>query len=59
MDGTIPRTAGERMPGSYVNFYVANGGVVMMGFGDAPRDAAAKAQLVALFPDRRVNLVPL
>ena len=46
------------MPGSYVNFYVANGGVVMMGFGDEPRDAAAKAKLIELFPQRRVVMLP-
>ncbi|MCP5156531.1 MAG: agmatine deiminase family protein [Ectothiorhodospiraceae bacterium] len=38
---------------SYVNFYVANGGVVMPGFG-IPEDAAAREAVAAAFPDREV-----
>jgi len=28
-EGTKARPAGERLAGSYVNFYIANGGIVM------------------------------
>ncbi len=47
------RTPGERLAASYVNFYIANGNIVMPGFGDAA-DAQAKEILQGLFPDRRV-----
>ncbi len=48
-----PRRAGDRLAASYVNFYIANGGVVMPLFDD-PRDRAAADLLTRLFPDRRV-----
>ena len=38
---------------SYVNFYIANGGVVMPRFG-VPADARARAVVQAAFPDREV-----
>ena len=41
------------MAASYVNFYIANGSIVMPGFG-APADAEAKAVLERLFPGREV-----
>lgn len=47
------RTPGERLAASYVNFYIANGCVVMPGFGD-PADEAAREVLRKLFPDREV-----
>lgn len=31
--GYVPRTAGERLAGSYINHYIANGGVVVSQFG--------------------------
>ncbi|MCB9105281.1 MAG: agmatine deiminase [Anaerolineales bacterium] len=57
VEGTQPRRAGNRLAASYVNFYIANGGVVMPLFGD-PHDQAAQASLQALFPDRKVIGVP-
>ena len=41
---------------SYINFYVANGGVVVPGYGIAS-DAKAMATIQAAFPDRRVVMV--
>ena len=38
---------------SYINFYIANGGIVMPGFG-IDRDQDAREQLATLFPDRDV-----
>jgi agmatine deiminase len=38
---------------SYVNFYIANGGIVMPSFG-VPGDARARAVIQAAFPDREV-----
>ncbi|MCB9436645.1 MAG: agmatine deiminase [Anaerolineales bacterium] len=51
--GTLPRLAGTRLAASYVNFYIANGGVLVPTFDD-PYDAAALATLQALFPEREV-----
>ncbi|MET3665759.1 agmatine deiminase [Caulobacter sp. 1776] len=51
--GTLPRQAGDRMAASYVNFYIANGVVVVPAFDD-PQDAPAQALLAKLFPDRRI-----
>ena len=48
---------GTRMPASYANFYIANGGVLMPTF-DAPSDASAAQTLQRLFPNRRVVGVP-
>src|SRR6204780_1725737 len=42
--GTRPRKAGDRLPASYVNFYVANKCVVMPLY-DKSRDGGAKAAL--------------
>jgi agmatine deiminase len=48
-----PRRTGDRLAASYVNFYIANGGIVMPLFDD-PHDAPAMDDLTRLFPDRRV-----
>jgi agmatine deiminase len=55
--GTLPRTAGERMAASYVNFYICNGGVVVPTFDDR-HDAVALERIGILFPGRRVVGVP-
>jgi agmatine deiminase len=55
--GTKPRPAGERLAGSYVNFYIANGGIVMPLL-DERTDRAAAAQQRRLFPRRRIVGVP-
>jgi len=51
------RAPGRRMAASYLNFYIANGGIVMPGFDD-PADAPAREAIQALFPDRRVVQLP-
>ncbi len=51
--GTRPRTAGERMAASYVNFYFCNGGVIVPEFSD-PQDGPALELLQQLMPDRVV-----
>jgi len=48
-----PRMAGDRLAASYVNFYIANGGIVMPLFDD-PRDREAMDLLARLFPGRKV-----
>jgi agmatine deiminase len=45
--------AGERLPASYANFYVANGIVLVPTFND-PSDRLALGILADLFPDRQV-----
>jgi agmatine deiminase len=55
--GTRPRVAGERLAASYVNFYIANGGIVMPLLDDRS-DRRAAAGLKRLFPRRRVVGVP-
>jgi agmatine deiminase len=55
--GTQRRVAGERLAGSYVNFYIANGGIVMPLL-DARTDRRAASRLKRLFPRRRVVGVP-
>ena len=53
VDTAVPRPAGKRLAGSYINFYIANGAVIMPEFND-PQDSAAKQKLTELFPDREV-----
>lgn len=48
------RTPGERLPASYVNFYLANGGVVFPIFGN-PRDADAIAKFEEIFGENSVS----
>ena len=52
-----PESRGRRLSPCYVNFYVANGGVVMPAFGD-PADDAARDVLARLFPRRAVVAGP-
>ena len=54
--GEVPRTEGERLAASYVNFYIANGAVVVPQFGDR-NDEKAVAVLKKLFPDRKIVAV--
>jgi agmatine deiminase len=49
--------AGERLPLTYANFYIANGLVVVPTYGDA-NDARALEILRPLFPGREVRGVP-
>ncbi|WP_340117978.1 agmatine deiminase family protein [Pelagibius sp. 7325] len=57
----LPREArhldGQRLALSYVNYYIANGGIVMPSFDDA-NDALAYDIVSKAFPERRVTQVP-
>jgi agmatine deiminase len=55
--GKQHRHAGERLAASYVNFYIANGGIVMPAFGEPAADAAAAKVLAEVFPGREVVAV--
>ena len=59
-EGKEHRKPGERLAASYVNFYVANGGVVAPAFGGdaASADAEAAKVLRRAFPGREVVQVP-
>lgn len=46
--------AGQRLPASYANFYIANRQVLVPTFND-PNDRIALNQLAKLFPDREVT----
>ena len=48
---------GKRLTLSYVNYYVANGGIIMPSFDD-PADARARDILAAAFPGRRIIQTP-
>ena len=50
--GSHPRRAGDRLPASYINFYIANKCVVMPLY-DKRHDAAAMRTLKRLFPPAR------
>ena len=47
------RFAGQRLPASYANFYIANKIVLVPTFND-PADRVALEKLAALFPSRRI-----
>jgi agmatine deiminase len=53
IEDALPRESGNRMAGSYVNFYIANGGIVMPIFDD-PHDQKAIEMLEMLFAERQV-----
>lgn len=57
VDGTLPREAGDRLAGSYVNSYIGNDLVVLPVFDD-PHDDAAVAAYTELFAPRRIVTVP-
>lgn len=52
-EGEDMREAGERLAASYVNFYIANGGIIVPQFGDE-NDRVAVECLQALFPTRKI-----
>lgn len=56
-EGTLPRNPGDRLAGSYVNYYCCNGAVIVPTFCD-PHDPLALRDLQALYPDRTVVPIP-
>ena len=41
-------------PSSYINFYIANNGIVMPSFNDEKADNNAKRVIQSAFPDRKI-----
>ncbi|OAE31213.1 hypothetical protein AXG93_4188s1040 [Marchantia polymorpha subsp. ruderalis] len=56
-DDAISRKAGTRLAASYVNFYIANGGIVAPSFGDEKYDEAAFDVLRKTFPSHEVLMI--
>lgn len=57
VEGTLPRLAGDRLAGSYINFYICNRAVIVPQFDD-PYDQPALESLQQIFPGRAVIGVP-
>ena len=53
VDSAFLRPAGERLAGSYINFYIANGGIILPQFDD-PRDENAQRKLAENFPQHKI-----
>lgn len=56
--GLMPRSIGQRLTASYVNFITINGAIIFPTFND-PHDQMAREQLTKLFPDRQVIGFPV
>ncbi|MDA3787465.1 MAG: agmatine deiminase, partial [Desulfobacula sp.] len=54
VDGTIPRMKGDRQAGSYANFYIANGAIILPIFNDDKFDKAAIDTLKRAMPDHEI-----
>lgn len=57
VEHTLPRREGDRLPASYINFYIANGGVIVPTFDD-PHDGPALETLRRLFPHHEIVGLP-
>ena len=55
--GAVRDAEGALLPASYVNYYLANGQVLVPAYG-VPNDEAAVEALARLFPGRRVTGIP-
>jgi len=53
VEGVLPRSEGDRLSASYINFYIANNGIVFPLFND-PNDELAEKTLNEAFPDRKI-----
>ncbi len=53
VEGVLPREEGDRMAGSYANFYIANGAIILPVFND-PQDEEAIKVLKEAFPSREI-----
>ncbi|XP_020586394.1 agmatine deiminase [Phalaenopsis equestris] len=52
-----PRLAGTRLAASYINFYIANGGIIAPAFDDEKWDKEAFHVLSSAFPDHKVVMI--
>ncbi|XP_031406600.1 agmatine deiminase isoform X2 [Punica granatum] len=51
---SVPRVAGTRLAASYINFYIANGAIIVPQFGDKKWDDEAARVLSGAFSDHQV-----
>ena len=49
--------SGERLTLSYINFYLANGGIVMPSFGYPAYDTKAYTLFNSIFPGRKIHQI--
>lgn len=56
IEGTLPREAGDRMAGSYINFLICNGAIILPVFGDSNDEKTIK-KMKEIFPER--DIVPI
>lgn len=56
IEGTLPREEGDRMAGSYINFLICNGAIILPVFG-VPNDQKAIKKMKNIFPKR--DIVPI
>ena len=52
----VVRYEGHRLAASYVNFYIANGGIIAPAFGDLAADKTAEEVLRSAFPKHKVGI---
>jgi agmatine deiminase len=57
-EATEECTIGEKFCLSYVNFYIANGGVIAPSYG-IKTDEEVKEKLQSYFPDKKIVMVPI
>ncbi|MEJ5298565.1 MAG: agmatine deiminase [Armatimonadota bacterium] len=57
-NGQPIRSPGQLLPASYINFYFANGALIVPAFGDQTSDGAAAEVFTRLFPDRKIQMIP-
>jgi agmatine deiminase len=55
--GTLPRTSGDRLAASYINFYFCNRALIVPAFDD-PHDLQALKTLQCLVPEHKVVSLP-
>lgn len=48
------RVSGERLAGSYVNYYLANEAVILCQFGDSKYDMQAIETMKTIYPDKEI-----
>lgn len=56
VDRAFRRPAGERLAGSYINFYIANGAIILPQFNDR-HDEYARRKIAELFPRHKIIAV--
>ncbi|KAG0626365.1 hypothetical protein M758_2G120800 [Ceratodon purpureus] len=56
-NNAVVRYEGHRLAASYINFYIANGGIIAPAFGDSTADKAAEEVLCSAFPSHKVVII--